>query len=113
MLVSGRSSAQNAAPSSSKTFPKVQWASEVMDKSSQDDDHVHAARWVLGWPNAVPQGGFSGAAWQPKKDGNDEHIKVSFARPMPVSRVVIVENINPGSVSRVLAPVWRTSSSPD
>ena len=80
----------------------IQWASEVVEYSSQYMSTKYSADQVLGQPNSFPKGGDSKVSWSPKtEDGKLEFIKVKFENPMPVLQVVIYENHHPGSVSAV------------
>ena len=88
-----------ALPSGAQT---IQWAKSVDDFSSEFSKQKHAAAKVLGTPNAMPQGGDSPDAWEPKESGA-EHIKVSFDKAIPIKRVVVLENERPGSITKISA----------
>jgi len=80
----------------------IQWASEVVEFSSQYMSTKYGANQVLGQPNSFPEGGDSKLSWSPKtEDGKLEYIKVKFENPMPVLQVVVYENHHPGAVSAV------------
>ena len=80
----------------------IQWASEVVEFSSQYMSTKYSANQVLGQPNSFPEGGDSKVSWSPKdEDGKLEYIKVKFDNPMPVQQVVVYENHHPGAVSAV------------
>ena len=80
----------------------TQWASEVIEFSSQYMSTKYSANQVLGQPNSFPKGGDSKLSWSPKEeDGKLEFIKVKFDNPMPVQQVVVYENHYPGAVSAV------------
>ena len=80
----------------------TQWASEVIEFSSQYMSTKYSANQVLGQPNSFPKGGDSKLSWSPKEeDGKLEFIKVKFDNPMPVQQVVVYENHHPGAVSAV------------
>ncbi len=83
--------------------PQVQWASKLLEFSSEHSESAWSARQVLGPPNAMPQGGDSPTAWAPKFGKGIQHIKVSFEDPMPIRQVAIVENFNPGAIMNVYA----------
>jgi outer membrane protein OmpA-like peptidoglycan-associated protein len=86
----------------------VQWASTVLEFSSQYSDTASSARQILGKPNALPAGGDSKMAWAVAA-GNDEgneseeeaSITVGFARPMAIQQVAIGESCAPGAIQRV------------
>ncbi|RLD25787.1 MAG: OmpA family protein [Bacteroidetes bacterium] len=80
----------------------TQWASEVIEFSSQYMSTKYSADQILGQPNSFPKGGDSKLSWSPKdEDGKLEFIKVKFDNPMPVQQVVVYENHHPGAVSAV------------
>lgn len=87
--------------------PSVQWASEVIAFSSEDQSEPNNKRYkavqVLGKPNKLPAGGKSAVAWSPAAENNPdgEWIKVSFENPQKIRQVVVAENYNPGSVNRI------------
>ncbi len=90
-------------------YPDVQWASKVISVSSEYTDVDKAqspefkAEQVLGAPNKLPSAGSSACAWSPMKPDNPEGdwIKVGFDKPMKIHQIVIAENLNPGSISKV------------
>jgi OOP family OmpA-OmpF porin len=86
--------------------PHVEWASEVLDFSSQDGDKVHSANQALGIPNKYPATGDSPCAWLPKKGRDvgtmEEWIKVGFERPMKIQQVAIAENFYPGAIEKII-----------
>ncbi|WP_051719024.1 OmpA family protein [Hymenobacter sp. IS2118] len=82
---------------------RVLWAARVVDVSSQkaEGKAPFAPSQVLGIPNALPLGQISNDAWIPKKEGANEFIEVRFARSIAAQQVTIVENFNPGSITKV------------
>jgi OOP family OmpA-OmpF porin len=84
----------------------VQWASRVIDFSSQRSPKEYSAQQVLGRPNKFPDAGDSPCAWASAHDGpeggGEERLRVGFAHPMQIRQVAIVESFNPGSVERVV-----------
>ncbi len=83
--------------------PQVQWASKLLEFSSEHSENAWSARQVLGPPNAMPQGGDSPTAWAPKFGKGIQYVKVGFKDPMPIRQVAIVENFNPGAIMNVYA----------
>ncbi|MFC6222300.1 OmpA family protein [Hymenobacter artigasi] len=81
----------------------VQWAARLVAVSSQkaDGKDPFAPSQVLGVPNALPLGQISNEAWIPRKEGPNEFIEVRFARSVAAQQVTIVENFNPGSITKV------------
>ncbi|WP_201982702.1 OmpA family protein [Hymenobacter rubidus] len=81
----------------------VQWAARLVAVSSQKSEgkEPFAPSQVLGVPNALPLGQISNEAWIPRKEGPNEFIEVRFARSVAAQQVTIVENFNPGSITKV------------
>ncbi len=77
----------------------IQWASELINFSTQLDVTSNSAKQLLGEPNAGESE--SARAWQPSLDNRRENIHVGFSNPIQVKQISIVENFNPGSVYRV------------
>lgn len=90
---------------------EVQWASKLVDHSTQYDDSEYAARFVLGQPNVMPKGGDKPGAWAigwyEANDGkkleldDQQYVWVEYDRPQRVQQIVIAENNGPGAVSKV------------
>ena len=91
------------------SFAQVQWASKLIDFSSQykgDLIRDNSTRWsatqVLGYPN-TPKYGSSQLAWTPQhQDGTKEFVTVGFATPQTVQQVIIGENANAGAVAEII-----------
>ncbi|MBW8051250.1 MAG: OmpA family protein [Cytophagales bacterium] len=87
----------------------VQWASKVLDFSTQYGSRQYSAEQVLGPPDKLPSHGSSPNAWAAKLDGalnrkqvkGAERLKVGYKKPMKIQQVVIAENFNPGAVEKV------------
>lgn len=79
----------------------VQWASKVINYSSQKEFESYSAREVLGEPNSMPSKGYSSTAWQASSDDRKEFIHVGFNKPMKIRQVIIAENFSPGAVVKV------------
>jgi outer membrane protein OmpA-like peptidoglycan-associated protein len=81
----------------------VQWASRVLNKSSEYSDRQYSAKQVLGRPNVLPVFRDSPCAWSPFKEQNrqDEFIHVAYKKPMRIRQVAVAESYNPGAVSRI------------
>lgn len=88
--------------SSTSYSQQVQWASSVINYSSQMEEHTFSARQVLGEPNAMTGGGRSGMAWSAREDARKEFLHVGFDKPIKASQVIVAESYNPGAVVRVL-----------
>jgi len=81
----------------------VLWASKVEAVSSQKakDKEPFSPTKVLGEPNAQPLGQISNEAWIPAKDGANEFIEVRFAKSVIAQQVTVIENFNPGSITKI------------
>lgn len=79
----------------------VQWASEVLEFSSELSDKQYSAQQILHKPNVLPNTGESPNAWTPRNPNSIEFIKVGYENPMPIQQIAIGESYNPGSVRRV------------
>ena len=92
LVISGVGRAQHAV-----------WASKVVAVSSQkaEGKEAFSPEKVLGPPNALPLGQVSNDAWLPKKEGKDEYIEVRFGKSLVAKQVTVVENFNPGSVTKI------------
>ncbi|NVO31496.1 OmpA family protein [Hymenobacter lapidiphilus] len=79
------------------------WAAKVVAVSSQkaDGKEPFSPEKVLGEPNATPLGQASNEAWIPKKTGSSESIEVRFSKSVIARQVSVVENFNPGSITRI------------
>lgn len=80
----------------------VQWATKVIEFSSELTPVQYAAVQTLGKPNVLPAGGQSPNAWAPDKPGRKEFIKVGFDTPLNIKQIAIAESYNPSAIFRVL-----------
>ena len=89
-----------AAPAQAQ---RVLWAARLVAVSSQKSEgkDPFSPSQVLSTPNALPLGQISNDAWIPRKEGPNEFIEVRFARSIAAQQVTIVENFNPGSITKV------------
>ncbi|KYG78592.1 hypothetical protein MB14_17835 [Roseivirga ehrenbergii] len=79
----------------------VQWASRVIDYSSEISELQGSAKQVLGKPNVLPAGGDNPSAWSPFNPNTVEFIKVQFDLEMPIEQIAIGETFNPGAIREV------------
>ena len=81
----------------------VQWAARLVAVSSQKSEgkEPFSPAQVLSTPNALPLGQISNEAWIPRKEGPNEFIEVRFARSIAAQQVTVVENFNPGSITKI------------
>ncbi|HEY8934940.1 MAG TPA: OmpA family protein [Cyclobacteriaceae bacterium] len=80
----------------------VQWASKVMEFSSELTPVQYSASQALGKPNVLPAGGQSPNAWSPDKPGRKEFLKLGFEKPLSIRQIAIAESHNPSAIYRVL-----------
>ncbi len=85
-----------------KAQTTVQWASRVIDYSTELTELQYSADQILEKPNILPSGGDNPNAWTPFKNDTEEYIKVGFDIPMPIVQVAIGESYNPGAIRQVL-----------
>ncbi|MEO0312580.1 MAG: hypothetical protein RIQ89_2237 [Bacteroidota bacterium] len=81
---------------------QMQWASSVINYSSQSSERSSSAQTVLGEPDNMPNNCNSATAWEASTDERKEFLHVGFATPQQISQVTVAENCNPGAVYRVL-----------
>lgn len=81
----------------------VQWASKVIEFSSELTPVQYAAQQALGKPNVLPAGGQSPNAWSPDKPKLKEFLKLGFTTPIAIRQIAIAESHNPSAIFRVLA----------
>ena len=81
----------------------VQWASKVIEFSSQLTPAQYSAAQALGKPNVLPGGGEHPSAWTNDKPGRKEFLKLGFATPMVIQQVAIAESWNATAITRILA----------
>jgi outer membrane protein OmpA-like peptidoglycan-associated protein len=81
----------------------VQWASKVIQFSSEISPTQYSAQQALGKPNVLPVGGESPNAWVPAKSNRKEFLKLGFDNPIRVKQIAIAESYNPSALSRILA----------
>jgi outer membrane protein OmpA-like peptidoglycan-associated protein len=81
----------------------VQWATKVINFSSELTPIQYSAQQILGKPNVLPSGGQNPNAWTPNKPKRKEFITVGFDNPSQISQVAIAESHNPGGLYRVIA----------
>jgi OOP family OmpA-OmpF porin len=81
----------------------VQWASKVIDFSTELTPVQYSAQQILGKPNVLPSAGQNPNAWTPDRPKRKESIKVGFETPMQIQQVAIAESNNPSGLYRVIA----------
>lgn len=80
----------------------VQWASKVLDFSSELTHAQYSAQQALGKPNVMPAGGDNPNAWMPDKPNRKEFLKLGFDKPMSIKQIAIAESFNPSGLYRIL-----------
>ncbi len=81
----------------------VQWATRVVEVSSEYTELEYSARQALLKPNILPSGGDNPNAWRAYKPNTEETIKVEFDLPMPIEQIAIGETYNPGAIIEIYA----------
>src|SRR6478735_5439779 len=79
----------------------VQWASKVIDFSSELTPVQYSAQQALGKPNVLPAGGQNPSAWAPDKPDRKEFLKLGFDNPINVRQIAIAESHNPSALYKV------------
>jgi len=85
---------------------KVQWASQVLEVSSEasygKNDKAFKAEQVLGKPSMLVEGLAGTYVWLPAKENSPkEYIKVSFAEAQDAVQIAILECVNLGAIEEV------------
>ncbi|NOT75156.1 MAG: OmpA family protein [Cyclobacteriaceae bacterium] len=81
----------------------VQWASKVIEFSSELTPVQYSAQQALGKPNVLPEGGQNPNAWTPDKPRRQEFLKLGYAKPMQIVQIAIAESHNPSAVFKIYA----------
>lgn len=79
----------------------IQWATKVIEFSSQLSPAQYSAEQALGKPNVLPGGGQNPNAWVPDKPKRKEFLKVGFDNPVPIRQIAIAESYNPSALYKV------------
>src|SRR5690606_11162510 len=80
----------------------VQWASSVLEVSSELTPVQYAAHQALGKPNVLPAGGQNPNAWTPNKPNRKEFITLAHSHRVTIRQVARAESHNPTAMYRVL-----------
>ena len=80
----------------------VQWASKVLQFSSELTSAQYSAQQALGKPNVLPAGGQNPSAWSPDKPNRKEFLKLGFDNPISIRQIAIAESHNPSALYRIL-----------
>jgi outer membrane protein OmpA-like peptidoglycan-associated protein len=81
----------------------VQWASKVIEFSSELTPVQYSAKQILGKPNVLPSVGDNPNAWTPDRPKRKAWIKIGYEKPLQIQQVAIAESNNPGALYRILA----------
>ena len=81
----------------------VQWASKVVEFSSELTPIQYSAKQALGKPNVLPAGGQSPNAWAPDRPNRKEFLKLGYDNPISIRQIAIAESHNPSAIYRVFA----------
>ncbi len=80
---------------------KIEWASKVLEASSELSPREYSAEQILGTPNVTPDSGDSPNAWMPFRDDREEYVKIGFDEPFPIRQIAIAESMNPGAIYQI------------
>ncbi len=80
---------------------QVQWASKVLEVSSELTSVQYSAAQALGKPNVLPAGGQNPNAWTPDKPKRSEFIKLGYEHPIQIQQIAIAESFNPSALFKV------------
>ncbi|HXR81008.1 MAG TPA: hypothetical protein VN763_08825, partial [Saprospiraceae bacterium] len=80
-----------------------QWASKVIEFSSELTPIQYSAKQTLGKPNVLPAGGQSPSAWAPDRPNRKEFLKLGYDKPINIRQIAIAESHNPSAIYRVFA----------
>jgi OmpA-OmpF porin, OOP family len=81
----------------------VQWASKVIEFSSELTPVQYSAQQALGKPNVLPAGGQSPSAWSPDMPKRKEFLTLGYANPISIRQIAIAESHNPSALTKVYA----------
>jgi len=81
----------------------VQWASKVIEFSSELTPVQYSAEQVLGKPNVLPAGGQNPNAWTPDKPKRAEFLKLGYSNPIQIEQIAIAESHNPSAIFKIYA----------
>ena len=79
----------------------VQWATKVIEFSSELTPLQYAASQAIGKPNVLPAAGQNPSAWTPDKPKRVEFIKLGYSNPAQIRQIAIAESLNPGSLYKI------------
>ena len=79
----------------------VQWASKVIDFSSELTPVQYSAEQALGKPNVLPAGGQNPNAWTPDKPKRLEFLKLGYSNPIQIEQIAIAESHNPSALFKL------------
>src|SRR5882672_7087332 len=89
------------ATSISASAQVVQWASKVLQFSTELTPVQYSAQQALGKPNVLPAGGQNPSAWAPDKPKRLEFIKLGYDNPIQIQQIAIAESHNPSALFKV------------
>lgn len=81
---------------------QIQYAHKVLKYSSDLGGKLNSVKRILGKPDAFPQGGPSANAWVSKDALGIGFVEVEFEKAQTVKQIAIFENLNTGSVTKVM-----------
>jgi len=85
----------------SQETEKTEWASVVLEATTELGYYQYSAERALGKPDVPPGTGDSPNAWMPGRDNKTEYIKVGFETPFRIRQIAIAETYNPSAIKEV------------
>jgi len=79
----------------------IQWATTVIEYSSQFSGKDFSAEQATGPPNVLNLGGKDAKAWMASSPNKQEYLVVGFEKPSKVRQIAIVESSNPGAINMI------------
>jgi OmpA-OmpF porin, OOP family len=84
---------------------EVQWASKVIDFSTELTSVQYSAEQALGKPNSMSSKAASGGqnpnAWTPDKPKRKEFLKLGYNHPIQIQQIAIAESHNPSALFKL------------
>lgn len=85
------------------SYADIQWASYVVNYSSELGTRQYSSEQALGEPSVLPNFGFTPCAWAPRyiKSKEGEYIHLGFEKPQFVSTIIVNLNNSPDCIYQI------------
>lgn len=85
------------------SFAEIQWASYVVNYSSELGTKQYSSEQALGEPSVLPSFGFSPCAWAPRyiKNKEGEYLHLGFNKPQHISTIIVNLNNSPDCIYQI------------